>query len=297
MTAPDPAQLAAPVDPAAYGRRTRLFGPAFWLVIGFAVICILAGAWIGIAGPRFFKPSPGPAPASAPAPAPSSIDARLSDIQARLAEQDAHAGQAEPSASTELDALTQRVKRLEDDRLRVSLAAAQAVAAASLSEASSGSRPFAGELAIITGSTGETPELRALRPLAETGAPTLAALAAEFPDAAAKAAVASRARARGTGFFAVVAQAFAAILTIRRVDKLDGKGVDAVLARVGRQVEDGNLGGAVAELKALPPAGQDAIQPWLQRAQRRVEIDRRVAAIRAQALADLTRAARGGAVE
>ncbi len=290
MTAPDPVQLATPVDPAAPGPRTRLLSPSFWIVLGFAVMCILAGAWIGVMAPRVFKPKPPPAPISAAPPGPS-LDARLSDIQARLAEQETRPAAPPAPESAELTALTRRVERLEDDRRRIALSAAGAVAAASLSEAANSSRPFAGELAIVTASAPDSPDLRALRSLAETGAPTLAALAAEFPDAAAKAAVASRART-GTGFFAVIAQAFAAILTIRRVDKLDGKGVDAVLARAGRRVEDGDLGGAVSELKALPPAGQDAIQPWRDRAQRRVEIDRRVAAIRALALADLTRTAR-----
>ena len=293
MTAPDPAQLAAPVDPAAYGPRTRLLTPAFWLVIGFAVLCILAGAWIAVMAPKVFKPRPAPPPAPAVAPI-ASVDARLADIQARLAEQQASPPQPLAPASAEIAALTQRVQRLEDDRRHIAGAAAGAVAAASLSEAANASRPFGGELAIISTTVADSPDLRALRPLADTGAPTLASLAAEFPDAAARAAVASRAHAQGAGLFATIAQAFAAILTIRRVDKLDGKGVDAVLARAGRHVDDGDLGGAVAELTALPPPGQEAIRPWRERAQKRVEIDRRVAAVRATALAELIRAARTG---
>ena len=294
MTAPDPAQLAAPVDPAAYGPRTRLFTPAFWLVIGFAVMCVLAGAWVALMAPRMFKPRPAQPPAAAAAPIASSVDARLADIQARLAEQQTAPPAPLAPASAEIADLTRRVQRLEDDRRRIAEAAAGAVAAASLSEAASASRPFGGELAIVSTTVADTPDLAALRPLADTGAPTLAALAAEFPDAAAKAAVASRARAQGTGFFATIAQAFAAILTIRRVDKLDGKGVDGVLARAGRHVDDGDLAGAVSELKALPPSGQDAIRSWRERAQKRVDIDRRVAAIRASALAELIQAARTG---
>ncbi len=140
----------------------------------------------------------------------------------------------------------------------------------------------------------ESADLRALRPLAETGAPTVAALAAEYPDAAARAAVASRAHAQGEGVIARIAQAFAAIVTIRRVDQVEGPGVDAVLARAERRVDAGDLSGAIGELSGLPPAGQDAMAAWRVRAQRRAEIDRRVAAVRAAALADLGRMSREG---
>jgi hypothetical protein len=47
----------------------------------------------------------------------------------------------------------------------------------------------------------------------------------------------------------------------------------------------------LAELKTLSPAGQDAMSAWRTGAQRRLEVDRRVAAIRAVSLANLVRAA------
>ena len=295
MTAPDPVQLTAPLDPAVYGQRTKLFSTSFWAVIAFGVLCIIAGAGVVSLGPKLFPPRSAARPASAPTQAANqTVDQRLADIQAKLQAQQTAAVSQPVSGSSEIEALTARVEKLEADRRRVAGAAAGALAAASLSEAANASRPFAGELSVLEASLPDSPDLRALRPLSETGAPTLSALASEYPDVAASAAVASRARARGTGILARIAQAFAAILTVRRVDSVTGKGVDAVLARAQRDVDNGDLAGALGELNALPPAGQDAVAAWRSRAQRRGEIDRRVAGIRAGALAALNRAAGEG---
>jgi hypothetical protein len=296
MTAPDPANITAPIDPAAYGGRPRLFTATFWALIAFAVLCVIAGYAIAKLGPQLFPIRQPAAPAASSASAPAaSLEARVADIQSRLAAEEARPADAQAAApSVEISALSARVDRLETDRGRLARAAAGALAAATLSEASSGSRPFVVELAAVEASLPDSAALRALRPLAETGAPTQAALAVEFGDTAARAAVASRARARGEGLFARIAQAFAAILTIRRVDQTEGKGVDAVLARAGHRIDEGDLSGALGELSALPPAGQDAIAGWRARAEKRVEIDRRVGAIRAQSLAELTRVAGEG---
>ena len=153
--------------------------------------------------------------------------------------------------------------------------------------------PFAGELAALQAALPDSLDVAALRPLAETGAPTTSALAAEFPEVAARAAIASRARARGEGLFAQIAQALAAIVTVRRVDKTEGTGSDAVLARAQKRLDEGDLAGASAELAGLPAAGRDATATWRQRAARRIEIDRRIQAIRAAALAELARVGAG----
>ena len=52
MTAPDPAQLSAPVDPSAYGHPQRLFTPLFWIMFGFGVLCIVAAVLVVKFGPR-----------------------------------------------------------------------------------------------------------------------------------------------------------------------------------------------------------------------------------------------------
>lgn len=291
MNAPDPADIAAPHEAAPPGRPVSL-GPVFFAFIGFGVICVLGGVFFALAVPRLFPAHPAaPAVARPAAAAPvASIDARLADIQARLAAAPPAAPAGAPLSAPGIDALADRVARLEAGQQRLMDAASGALAAAALTQAAQGSRPFAGELGALEAALPDSLDVRALRPLAETGAPTAAALAAEYPEFAARAAVSARARASGEGLFARIAQALAAIVTVRRVDRLDGSGADAVLARAQRRVGDGDLAGADVELNALSSAGREAMEPWRKAARRRVEIERRVQAIRSAALAELAHA-------
>ena len=54
--------VPAPEDPDEELGPVPLFSPAFWIVLAFAVACILAGAWVGVMGPRVFKAHPPTAP-------------------------------------------------------------------------------------------------------------------------------------------------------------------------------------------------------------------------------------------
>jgi hypothetical protein len=135
-----------------------------------------------------------------------------------------------------------------------------------------------------------SPELSALARLADTGAPSRAALAASFPDYAARAASAARAPGDGAGIAAQIAYEFSRIITLRRVGDVPGDGVDAVLARAERQVEDGDLDQALRTLDRLTPRARDALAAWRSRAERRAEIDRNAAALRANALKALAAA-------
>ncbi len=76
--------------------------------------------------------------------------------------------------------------------------------------------------------------------------------------------------------------------------RVPGDGPDAILARAERQIEDGDVVGALATLDTLPADAKDALGPWRDRAERRAKIDREIARIRAQALQDLSQLARSG---
>src|SRR5690606_35709819 len=112
-------------------------------------------------------------------------------------------------------------------------------------------------------------------------------LAAGFPDFAARAAIAARAPGERAGLMQRIGYALSRVIILRRVDQTSGQGVDAVLARAERQVGDGDLDAGLMTLASLPAPAREALAPWSVRAERRAEIDRRVAALRAQALADL----------
>jgi hypothetical protein len=289
---PDPAELTTPRDPAEYA-RPRLMGPGFWAMIAFAVLCIVAGAAIATFGANLFPAKPKPAaqaePASTPRDAGAPAAAGAETFAAVAPPPEASGG------SAELDHLNARIATLEADQARTASSAAAALAAAALLEAAQTSRPFADELTALDAVSPPSAELRALRALAVVGAPSRAALAVDFPEHAARAAGAARAPGEGAGLWVRIQAALSRVVMIRRVGDLPGNGVDAVLARAERQLDDGDIDHALRTLEALPPASRDALSPWTARARTRAEIDRRISAVRAQALEDLARTARGGA--
>ena len=251
--------LAVPRDPASYGPPRHLFSRGFIFVMLFGLLCIAAGAAFTLLVPKLW-----PAKAAAPPAA----------------------------ASPEVVALQARVQALETGQSRTVDAAAASLAASALAEAAQSSRPFDNELASLERALPLSADLRDLRRLAVTGAPTRLALAAGFDAAAAKASVALHDPGPDAGPLAKFFHALSSIIVIRRLDDVSGKGPDAALARAGRQASDGDLEGALAGIRTLPPKAQDAFADWRAKAQARVEIDRRVAAVRQAALSDLMTTAR-----
>jgi len=299
-SAPDPGTLADPAladptlprNPDDYAPPRRPgFGAAFWASIIIGLILILAGAVIGFFGARLFPVHAAVHPAAqaasgsaAPAVPPDQAVAQAAGLPASAA----NIGPESPTPSlAELGALAARVDKLQADQRRVAQASAEALAAADVSEAAQGSLAFTGQLARLDRLLPDSPDLRTLRALAQTGAPSRAALAREFAPLADRAAVASRTPPAGSSVLARTAHVFAAIFTLRRIDRLSGNDPDAVLARAQRQVDDGDIEDAQKELAALPPAGQQALLAWNAQALRRIEIDRLVAGIRAGAVRDL----------
>lgn len=284
-TAPDPAEITPPTDPAAYARRRGGLGLAFWAVIVLCLLCVFGGvvlsrylpaAWLG-------RPTAAAAPAAPPAlaalpdPKPAGAAPRPLPVV------------AEPPAvsSADLAALQARVVALEAGQARTVNAAAAALASASLAEATQGSAGFDSELTALERVLPASAEVRGLRPFAEAGAPSRAVLAAEFNAAAAKAAVAARDPGDRGDVLGRISFALSSIVTIRRVGAATGDGPDALLARAGDSVAEGDIEGALRTLRGLPPGAAQAMSPWRARAQQRVAVDRQVSAIRAMALTDL----------
>lgn len=280
-TAPDPAELTPPTDPARYGRR-RAFGVAFWAVLALVVVVFA----VGFAGARLWPRLSGAAPATPPTgvqPVLTLPDMGLS----RPAAPPPSAPLASPEPSAEITALQDRVAALEAGQTRTVNAAAAALAAASLAEATQGSGPFDAELAALERLMPLSAEVRALKPYAEGGAPSRAALAAEFDTAAEKASIAARDPGETGGFLARLRHALSSIVVIRQVGSTAGDAPDAVLARADAALAEGDVAGALTLLRGLPPKAAQAMTPWQSRALQRVAVDRQVAAIRSRAIGDL----------
>ncbi|MDP3854687.1 COG4223 family protein [Phenylobacterium sp.] len=286
---PDPAELSVPRDPGSYG-RARIMGPAFWAMIIFGFVCIAAGYALAGFGPKLF-PLKAPSSSAVDAPLPKAEDL----FPDRPAEQSVATPDVSAGASAEVARLAQRLETLEGQQARAAQAAAGALAAAALMEAAQTSRPFPEELAALAAVAPPSADLRSLKSYAEQGAPSRAALAASFPDYAARAAAAARAPDDDAGLLARIGHALSRVVTVRRVGDVPGVGVDATLAKAEIQVEEGDIVTALATLDRLSPAGRAALAPWRARAERRADIDRRIAQVRALALEDMAGLARSGA--
>ncbi|HEY1753560.1 MAG TPA: hypothetical protein VGG29_20045 [Caulobacteraceae bacterium] len=276
--APDPAELAPSRDPAAYGRR-RLFTAGFFVWVAICAVCLVGGAAIGrfgLAPPASPDADSPPAEAAGHAPAaqaPTPIAAPANALAA-------------PAPVADVGALSERVARLESSAGHIDAAAGAALAAASLSAAAEGSAPFDQDVAAYARALPDDADLRALAPLAARGAPSRAALAETLPALASQAAAAAHTPGKGAGFVDRVLAMFSRVVIVRNVDPAAG-GVDGALARAERAADAGDLEGAVRDVQALPPRARPPLAEWTDAARRRIEIDRRIGALRADALAAL----------
>ncbi|WP_091735266.1 COG4223 family protein [Phenylobacterium immobile] len=284
----EPADITAPLDPAAY--RPRRAAPRPWFLAVFGLICLGAGAALGVAGLRALETSPAPvasqpptplAGARTPSPAAADLPSAL-DLPAT-------------SPSFALGDLDARLARLEGRERAGAAAAGQALAAAALIETAQSSRPFDGEVAAVRAVAPPSPELALLARLAVDGAPSRTALAASFSAYAGAAAAAIHAPKDGDGLAARLVHALSKIVTIRPVGATRGDSPDALLARAELRIAEGDLERALPLLDRLPAGAGEVLAPWRAGADRRLAIDRSLAALRRRALESVAAASRGGA--
>jgi hypothetical protein len=284
--APDPVDSDAPRDPTLY-RRRRLLGPGFWALIAFGIVCVAAGAVLARFGPTWFSRTRTPPAIQQPV-----IDPTPSPPAGQPLRGAPSLAAVPPPASEDVAQLEGRVAVLETGQQRALDAAGAALAAATLADAARTARPFAEELASLERVLPLSPDLRALARLAQDGAPTRAGLADEFETLAGRAAVAARDPGRNADFLARLRHALSSIVSIRQVGSTQGQSPDAVLGRAQKLSNEGDIEGALATVERLPPAAQAVLSPWRAAAERRVEVDRHIAAIRADALAGLVQVTR-----
>ena len=283
--ASDPVETEAPRDPALYARR-RLLGPGFWALIAFGIVCVAAGAALARFGPTWFShPKP---PAAVEQPKQTTTPAPQVGGGQPLygAPGAAPASAPAPESVAQLEG---RVAVLESGQQRALDAAGAALAAATLMDAARTARPFAQELASLERVLPLSSDLRALERLAQAGAPTRAGLAAEFETLTARAAAAAHDPGRNADFLAKLRHALSSIVSIRQVGTTQGSTPDAILGRTQKLLNEGDIEGALAATEILPLPAQNVLASWRSAAERRVEVDRHVAAIRAEALAGLAR--------
>jgi uroporphyrinogen-III synthase/predicted nucleic acid-binding Zn-ribbon protein len=165
-------------------------------------------------------------------------------------------------------------------------------------------RPYAASLKVVDDLAASDTELKStlapaidpLRPLAESGAPTLTQLQTSLPTKAiaeaANAEATSNAVGAEPGWSERLIDRLSEAVTVRPVgEKAEGDGPLAHLARGEAKLGAGDLAGAVAEIGALQGKPAEAAAPWLAGARARLAQDQAGAALDQTATALLAPAA------
>lgn len=154
--------------------------------------------------------------------------------------------------------------------------AALGAAFAGLARAFEAGRPFSGDLQALSEITGPRDDIAALGAAAQRGVPSLETLRGRFADLAPRVLKAERTEG-ADGFWTRLAANASTLVTIRRKGELEGDGAEAVLARMERRLEEGDLAGAVETGAALEGAAAEAASAWMADAQARLQAEALIA--------------------
>lgn len=246
------------------------------------------------------------------AAAPASADPALLDRLAALEEQVATMSAADSKAVTaigeNLAALASRVETLagENTQLRQQLAdlraarqaqaakgSSLALAVNQLAQAVNRRGSYDAALRTVTALAGDdaatATALADLAAFAESGAPDLAGLRADFPVVA-RNVMKAIALAGGDDWVSSVLARVKSLVAIRRVgETVTGDAPDALLARAEVALADGDVSTAVEHVSALPEPGLEAAAGWLDRARGRLAVTNAIDALQSEAIGALSK--------
>ena len=296
------------------GRRVASDGVGMGAVIVSSVLAAVAGAGMGAAASRSpaFAPmlaSFGPASAQGvvSSAANGGVDQRLRQLESRWTQVETATGGTDAAAiagrmialqetvtglqgrigDANLAAMATQVAQLQADTDTIrkqsesaALAARAAFAVAAAAEAARASGPFEQAYATLETILPGDPNIVALAPLARSGAPSRQELKDQFSSMQDSIIRAARISAAGAGFWGRLQAFFAQFVTVERTG--EGDTPVGMVERAGGRLQSDDLAGAVAELSRLTGPAAQVAGPWIQRARARLEIDARLAAIRAE---------------
>lgn len=220
-----------------------------------------------------------------------------------LAEQSPPAAGAAP-ATLDLGPLNDRLGKLEaalaapksEARVAASQAApdggggaAAAILAISLAERLDAGAPFAQELSALTRLGADGAKLAALKPYADAGAPTVAALAAAFAKVEPAIAAAAEPPSAG-GVVDRLLDHMRKLVRVHKVGEAAGADADALVPRIASALGRGDLASALDAYGRLPEAARQAGGDWSKAAQARQAAEAAALSLRADAIGRLAAA-------
>ncbi len=249
------------------------------------------------AGAGQTTPAPAPAPVQGAAPAPfdaSALEARIGGLEGDLA--------ALKASQADLGALGDRLGKMEaalaapksEARLAAAEvapnrdAAAAAILAISLNERLNAGAPFAEELAALARLGADGGKVSALKPFADAGAPTLAALGAAFAKIA-PAVVAAATPPSSGGMMDRLFDHLRGLVRVRKVGEVGGDEATLV-SNVSAALARGDLDAAIQAYGRLPDAARLAGRDWVDAAQARRAAGAAALSLRADAILRLAAA-------
>jgi hypothetical protein len=184
----------------------------------------------------------------------------------------------------EVQALRAEVPGLQERLQRAERASRASFAVAAAAEAAQASGGFSDAHAVLAAILPDDENVSALAPLAQQGAPTRSELRARFAAMELDIIRASLQAQAGAGLWGRVQATASQWVTVRRVGETDTTA--GVMEQAQQRLMQDDLDGAVRQMERLRGASAQTAAPWLADARRRLEIESRIAAIRAQ-LAEL----------
>ena len=221
----------------------------------------------------------------------NALEARIDKLEAGLAELD--------RPPVDLGPLSQRIDKLEsalaapktDARAPAESVApsrdwaAVAVVAQALSDRLRAGAPFAPEQAALERLGADPARLALLKPLAEKGAPTTSALAADFAKVA-PAVLAAGPNKPGGAIDRLFAN-MSKVVRVTPVGEIAGDDPAALVSQIGAALERGRIGPALAAWERLPEPARQASQEWASAAKARLAADQAAQGVVDDAIARL----------
>jgi hypothetical protein len=215
------------------------------------------------------------------------LDTRLAQVESQLSQTGARFGALETSLNAERSDLQSLAAR-EMVTPRQAKAPALAVTAQGLLAAVEAGRPFGQELAAAQSLGADPGKIAVLRPFAETGVRTAAALSDSFAPLAGPILAGENPKESG-GLIDRLERSAASLVRIRRIGGAEGGGLAGDIARIESALAAGDVATALALEQHLPGPALALTEKWSAEAKARVDALAAARGILSDAFGQLTK--------